>query len=243
MNKGQSLLALLFILFALLSFSRNQVVVAQQSAAIPSSNQKSITIIGAVNLPMRIELKRSQIHLTEVLALAGGVTERAKGIVQVVRNSEPQVLSGRGEMTGTANYKLDDLLNRDNQSNPNIYPGDEVFVPEVDSIFVLGRILKPGAYLKKEPITVTQAIRIAGGVLPDATHINVILCSQSSNDLNPKVISFDLKNLNSRRPKEVYLEGNDIVFVQSRFPMIITGLLSCPQTRNRNVQLPLRVVN
>lgn len=68
------------------------------------------------------------------------------------------------------------LLRGDTHADSRLEPGDVIFVPPVgDTVFVRGEVKRPGRYEMLGPTTLSEAIGMAGGLLPRADTANVSL--------------------------------------------------------------------
>lgn len=224
---------LIFSLFTFLVAPISAQQIQDTSTHSPLRERKMMTITGAIRSPMRVELHRGQIQLLDLLAYAGGITERAKGIVQIIHSSENRM----GEID---TYNLDDL--RQMKSNPLVRHGDHVFVLEADIIYVTGHVVNPSAYLMKDPMRVSEAIKLAGGALPDASSVKIVPCGRLEESRSAVIKSVTLEVLEKEKSKDFILGANDIVIVWSRSAGIRHGLISCPQSKEEKAQLPLRVI-
>ena len=92
-------------------------------------------------------------------------------------------------------------------------PGDIISVPESEKAFVVGNVLKPSTIPLKEPITVSQAIAMAGGLMPDTKSDKVRIIRQLPGSTTKTEIFIDLKGIDKRRAEDVVLQANDIVDV------------------------------
>ncbi len=122
-------------------------------------------VYGAVRTPQRLQIKRP-ILLNELLILAGGLTDKASGDIQVYRpvslncrrqiqesaaqsaaggeNRERSVPTGSDNTANYINIRIIDLLKGKKESNPQILSGDIITVAEAESIFVIGGVVNPG---------------------------------------------------------------------------------------------------
>jgi polysaccharide export outer membrane protein len=178
-----------------------------------------VAVLGAVNAPGRFQLQR-RIRLLELLSFAGGQAERAGGRIHVVHTSdvsvcgEPVVDGPLAESQGSFDtYNLNDMLRGDEKSNPYARPGDIVTVPESEIAFVVGNVLKPSTIPLKEPITVSHAIAMAGGVMPDTKSDKIRIIRQMPGSTSKTEIFIDLKVIDKHRAEDVVLQANDIVDV------------------------------
>jgi polysaccharide biosynthesis/export protein len=176
-----------------------------------------VAVLGAVNTPGRFQLQR-RVRLLELLSFAGGPAERAGGRVQIVHASGVSICKELGtddaETLGSFDsYNLNNMLRGDDESNPYVRPGDIVTLPESERAFVVGNVLKPSTIPLKEPITVSQAIAMAGGVMPDSKSDKVRIVRQAAGSTAKTEIFIDLKGIDKHRAEDVVLQANDIVDV------------------------------
>jgi polysaccharide export outer membrane protein len=136
-------------------------------------------------------------------------------------------------------YKLSDTLQGDPKANPYLEAGDIVTVPEADQVYVVGNVFMPLTIPLKEPITVSRAIAMAGGVKQDTKKDKVRVVRQEPGTAVKKEIVVDLSAIEKKRAEDIALLPNDIVDVptsagKSLLRSIITG------SAQTMTQLPLR---
>jgi polysaccharide biosynthesis/export protein len=179
-----------------------------------------VAVIGAVNLPGRFQLQRPM-RLLELLTFAGGPSERAGARVQVAHTAAPspcetQPGADAGEEDAAevlSAYRLRDTLHGTEQANPYVRPGDIVNLPEAEQAFVVGNVLRPTAIDLKEPITVSRAIAMAGGTMPDTRRERVRILRQTPGTTDKKEIFVDLRAVERQQAEDVALQADDIVDV------------------------------
>jgi polysaccharide export outer membrane protein len=182
-----------------------------------------VAVIGAVNLPGRFQLQRPM-RLLELLTYAGGPSDRAGARVQVAHTAAPSPCEGRagGEAAAADDesvadalsaYRLSETLRGAEQSNPLVRPGDIVNLPEAEQAFVVGNVLRPMAIELKEPVTVSRAIAMAGGTMPDTKSEKVRILRQTPGSTEKKEIFVDLRAVEKRQAEDVALQADDIVDV------------------------------
>src|SRR5574341_426176 len=137
-------------------------------------NSQPVAVIGAVDKPGRFQLQR-RVRLLELISFVGGPTDKAGTRIQVAHMGSGLTCDPSGKLTTTEEglgdfevYSLAETLQGDHKSNPYVQPGDVVTIPEAEQAFVIGNVYKPSPIPLKMPITVSQAIAMAGGVLPDS---------------------------------------------------------------------------
>lgn len=178
-----------------------------------------VAVIGAVEKPGRFQLQR-RVRLLELLAFAGGQTEKAGGRIQLARTggissceAPPADASDLAISESFIYFNLKDTLRGDAKSNPWIQPGDVITLPEADQAYVVGNVFKPQAVPLKDPVTVSQAIAMAGGTLPATKSSAIRIIRQSPGSTEKRVITVDLVAINKQRAEDVALQANDIVDV------------------------------
>jgi polysaccharide export outer membrane protein len=182
-------------------------------------NSQPVAVIGAVDKPGRFQLQR-RVRLLELVSLAGGPTEKAGKRVQIARTGGVSVCAEaeaapatQDLMEGFAMYDLNETLVGDHKSNPYIQPGDIITIPEAEQAFVTGNVFRPTAIPLKEPITVSQAIAMAGGTLPDSNLNQVRIIRRVPKATSNTEMVANLRAISQRRAADVMLQSGDIVEV------------------------------
>lgn len=170
-----------------------------------------VTVVGEVKNPGTYDYP-SQHHLLDVLALAGGLTEKAGQIVHVRKLQN--VSSGETEQT----YMIDlEELIGDGKTELNITVngGDVIFVPEAGFFYVDGAVRRPGQYHIKNKLNLNEAIINAGGLLSYAKKKEIVLLRKTDAGQR-KEITVNLKK-NAEAVDELIVEDGDIIFVDAGF--------------------------
>jgi polysaccharide export outer membrane protein len=123
---------------------------------------RHISVMGEVNRPGKYSISR-RVHLTDVLALAGGVSPRGGDMVTVIKK-EPDGTSSRRQvdvktLLGSADMSKDVLLDS----------GDIVYVAPMAVFYIYGEVRQPGAYPLANEMNVRQALSLGGGLTPRAS--------------------------------------------------------------------------
>lgn len=172
-------------------------------------------VIGAVEKPGSFYMNR-RIRLLELLAFAGGPKiEKAGAKIQVARVGN---VSGCADGADNENdqvlflsYKVNDVMK--GSENPWMQPGDIVSVLEAEEAYVVGNVVKPIKFSLKEPVTLTQAIAIGGGLAPEAKTSKVTIQRQNENSALKTEMVYDLKDIRDKKIADPILQANDIVNV------------------------------
>jgi polysaccharide export outer membrane protein len=198
-----------------LEFKRNPTV----GVFIKEFQSQPVAVVGAVNNVnpegTQYQLRR-RVHLLELLTLAGGPSQHAGLTVNIVHSGEPAMCGGAPEGTSDVgmltSYRLLDTLKGVPEANPVLRPGDVVVVPEGEQVYVVGNVPRPSTIALKEPVTVSQAIAIAGGTAQN-TKRNEIRVIRQVNGGGKQEIAVDLNAIEKRQAVDVVLLPNDIVDV------------------------------
>jgi polysaccharide biosynthesis/export protein len=184
------------------------------SVFIEEQISQRITLVGQFKNPGTYDYLSSQ-RLLDVIALGGGLSERAGQIVQVRRTRYVQ-----GE-PNTFIVDLDQLIKEGNvELNIRLNGGDILFVPEAGVFFVDGAVKRPGAYPIKHQTVVQEGLVEAGGFEAYAKK-NIIKLVRISETGDRKIIDLDLSKADS---KELALKDRDILIVgESTFGLVGRG--------------------
>ncbi len=115
-----------------------------------------VAVLGQVQKPGRFPLESGNVRVSEVMALAGGVTQQGddRVVVTGTRNGQPF----RKEVDVQALFagnSTDDVV---------LASGDTVFVNKAPTFYLSGEAKQPGNYRVERNMTVQQAIAAGGGI-------------------------------------------------------------------------------
>jgi polysaccharide export outer membrane protein len=202
-----------------------------------------VAVIGAVNDQSRFELQR-RVRLLELLTYAKGPSAKAGQTINIVHSTNTSPCKQADESdasTAFSSYKLNEVLQGDPKSNPYLEAGDIVTVPEADQVYVVGNVFMPLTIALKEPITLTRAIAMAGGLKQDTRKDKIRVLRQEPGTTIKKEIIVDLYAIEKKRSDDLALAPNDIIDVptsagKSFLRSLMSGVVPSVS------QLPVRVV-
>jgi len=215
----------------------------QVDVFIKEYHSRQVAIIGAVNDQSRFELQR-RVRLLELLTYAKGPSTRAGQTINIVHSTASSPCKKDDDADAAAaftSYKLSDVLQGDPKSNPYLEAGDIVTLPEADQVYVVGNVFSPLTIALKEPITLTRAIAMAGGLKQDTRKDKIRVLRQEPGTTIRKEITVDLYAIEKKRSEDLALLPNDIIdvptsagksFLRSLVQGVVPGV----------GQLPVRVV-
>ena len=187
----------------------------QVDVFIREYNSQPVAVVGAVDKPGRFQLQR-QVRLLELLTFSGGPTEKAGRTVQITHAENAQRCAGsetNADESGLNAYSLSDVLAGRTEANPFLRPGDVVNVLEADQVFVVGNVVRPSTIPLREPVTVSRAIAMSGGVLPYTKTDRVRIVRQPPGDAPKQELIVDLKAIEKKNANDITLQANDIIDV------------------------------
>jgi polysaccharide export outer membrane protein len=203
-----------------------------------------VAVIGSVNEQSRFELQRS-VRLLELLTYAKGPSAKAGQSINIVHSTAPSLCKqadGSEDVAAAfSTYKLSDTLQGDPKANPYLEAGDIVTLPEADQVYVVGNVFTPLTIALKEPITLTRAIAMAGGVKQDTKKDKIRVVRQEPGSLTKKEMIVDLSAIEKKRADDIALMPNDIIDVSvSGGKSLLRGLIG--GSAQSLTQLPIRVI-
>jgi protein involved in polysaccharide export with SLBB domain len=173
-------------------------------------------VYGAVRSPSRLNL-RPALRLAEAITIAGGLTERAATTIQVIHSGLDCFVDTAKERRNPGPvlenlYSVENLAREDESSNPYLLPGDIVIVAELAPIYVTGFVAHPQAIYPKDMLTLTGALALAGGILPDSTN-TIRIYRQPQGSSTRTTIKVDLKKAKRLSTNDLILQPYDIIEV------------------------------
>lgn len=225
----------------------------QVSVIVTEKNSRPpATIYGEVRKPSEVTLRR-EATLLDMLSIAGGETDKAGGLIQVTRTKPPLCSEGNDDdwlandqRVPSRHYSLSSLRSGRVESNPIIYPGDIIVVPQASPVYVIGEVNLIGKEIlvPDTGLPLTQAISQAGGPRREAKTKNVKIYRQIEGAPNPQIISVNYDLIRKGEEKDIMLEPFDIVEVDKSKKSIAQFLLEIATGSVRNVSnvLPQRIL-
>ena len=194
----------------------------QVSVFVKEYRHQQVAVTGAVKKPGGYEMIGPR-TLLEMLALAGGLEEKAGDYVHIIRSQH----TGRegGKLTlGTdvtqsfapnSETIVLDLrrLSQGGRLNVPIQAGDVINVPLAGQAYVLGSVNKPGSVPVKGNLTVSQAIAVAGSPVAGLAKPQISSVLRLDEQGNPTTIPFNLYAILEKKEPDIPIKENDVVYV------------------------------
>jgi polysaccharide biosynthesis/export protein len=176
----------------------------QVGVQVKEFRSQSVTVTGAVRNPAVYQLTSPK-TLIDLLAVAGGINERAGGQVHLYRQG-PE---------GRQSYVIDllALASKPALVNMPVQAGDIINVQQAGTFFVDGAVRTPGSYALSRPYTVTQALAVAGGVNRELASYSEVAIYRGHNGAEAQVIPVDLSAIWDGKATDPAIESDDVIVV------------------------------
>ncbi len=159
-----------------------------------------VTVAGEVSKPGRYEIEPKS-TVVDVVALAGGVTEKGSDTVYILRNDASGV-----QQKIQVRIDVDQLVGLSSAAAMQpVQTGDSIVVPKA-TFTIVGQVTSPGEYRIPTGMMLFQALARAGGV--------TALGSASRVDVRRR--GADGKFLDMKGKKEMLIEPGDVITVKER---------------------------
>jgi polysaccharide export outer membrane protein len=134
----------------------------QVSVSVVQVRSRQVSVLGHVARPGRYALDDTSSRLTDILALAGGISPAGDDIVTVMatRGEKIQKL----EIDVPRMYRTGDM-----SQNIEVGNGDTIFVPRAPVFYIYGEVQRAGAYRLEPDMVVMRALSLGGGLTPRGT--------------------------------------------------------------------------
>jgi polysaccharide export outer membrane protein len=184
------------------------------TVTIAAYHSRPVSVAGAVKMPLVFQAE-GPTTLLEALARAQGLREDAGSEIVVSRSQRNA--DGSSQML-TRRIPVRSLIdNADPDLNLTLTGGEEIRVPEVSKIYIVGNVKKPGAFPVQDggDTTVLQMLALAEGLAPFASKQAYIYRREgAARGKNEIPVSID--QIMKRRAPDVTLTANDILYIPDR---------------------------
>lgn len=169
---------------------------AQVSMIVTVMQSQQVSVLGQINRPGRYPVDGTR-SITDILALAGGVSADAGDAITLIRNRN-------GESRKEIIDLIDMVRSGGTMGNVEILPGDVIYVERAPRFYIYGEVQRPGTYRLEKNMTVLQALSVGGGLTPRGTERGIRV---KRRDADGKVQELRVKH-------DEMLKADDVVYVQ-----------------------------
>jgi polysaccharide export outer membrane protein len=192
------------------------------SVTVTDYRSQPVTVIGAVNTPGVIQLRRPT-RLMEVISEAGGLRADAGDKVLITRQAPPanatsEAASGDDRRFLSRDIDLRKIIEgTDPSENVLVDPHDLITIPKAKMVYVVGEVGRPGGYVldgHSSTLSVLQAIALAGGLTKTAkANETRILRPGPEDSTKREETTIDLRRILASKAPDLNLHADDILFV------------------------------
>lgn len=155
-----------------------------------------VSLLGQVGRPGRFPLETFSTRLSEMLAIAGGISMNGADEVIVTGTRDGKPFRKQVDVVGM-------LLDNKLQDDIVVAGGDVIYVHRQPMFYIYGEVQKPGSYRIERGMTIRQALVQGGGLTPRGTERNLRVFRKGPDgrisalavDMNDPVQSDDVLNV------------------------------------------------
>ena len=171
-------------------------------------HSRPISVAGAVKTPVTFQAV-GPVSLLEALTRAGGPAATAGQDVLVA-------VPSRGDREGVIRrIPIRQLIEGEDPTlNLTLEGGEEVRVPEIGRVFVVGNVRRPGAYPldRAEDTSVMKVLALAEGLAAYAGK-EAYIYRREGNASEPKELRIELRSILKRKAADQTLRAGDVLYV------------------------------
>lgn len=134
----------------------------QVSITLLQNRGNQVSVLGAVTRPGRFPLETFDIRLSEMLAVAGGISTTGADVVILVGIREGKAIRKEVDVPGM-------FLENKLEGDIVVAGGDLIYVPGQPMFYIYGLVSRAGSYRIERAMTIRQALAQAGGPSPRGT--------------------------------------------------------------------------
>jgi polysaccharide export outer membrane protein len=168
---------------------------------------RPIRVAGSVRRPVTFQAE-GRTTLLDALSRAEGLAPEAGGEILVTRAGKA------GQPAVTTRVLVKDLIEHATpEANLALSGGEEVRVPEVGRVFVVGNVTKPGGFpmAGDDGMTVMKALALAEGLSPFAAKVAYVYRPVEGQE--KQEVPIELRKIMDRKNPDVPLTAGDILYV------------------------------
>ncbi len=129
----------------------------QVSLLVVQVRGNQASVLGQVNRPGRFPIEQADMRLSDLLALAGGITATGADTITLVGTRDGKPFRKTIDLPG--------IFRGDNRDNDvPVQNNDVLYVERAPVIYIYGEVQRPGAFRLERDMTVMQALASGGGL-------------------------------------------------------------------------------
>jgi polysaccharide export outer membrane protein len=169
----------------------------QVNVLLLQNRGNQVSVLGQVNRPGRFPLETFDTRLSEMLAVAGGISATGADIAILTgtRDGKPFRKEIDIAMMFLGGKMQDDVF---------VSAGDVIYVHRMPMFYIYGEVQRPGSYRVERRMTIRQALALAGGPTNRGTERGIRVYRRGS-DGNVEALSPDVNDS---------VQGDDVLHVR-----------------------------
>jgi polysaccharide export outer membrane protein len=165
----------------------------QVTVSVLQVRSRQVSVLGHVARPGRYALDDTNLTLTDILALAGGISPGGADTVSVVAN--------RNGTEKKLEIDVADMIAKGSMAaNFEVQNGDTIFVQRAPVFYIYGEVQRAGAYRLEPDMVVMHALSLGGGLTPRGSDRGLTIHRRMPDGAVRKI---DAKLLETVRPDDV----------------------------------------
>ncbi len=182
------------------------------TVTIAEYHSRPISVAGAVKVPADISGAGPDDVARGVDAGAGSLGRSGDG-----DSGDQTAACSRRSCRGSRGFPVKGLIDAaDPALNVTLEGGEEVRVPQIGRVFVVGNVKHPGAFKIEDGfgLTVLKALAMAEGLMPYANkQAYIYRHGDSASPASQQEVPIDLRKILDRKLPDVALSANDILYI------------------------------
>jgi polysaccharide export outer membrane protein len=177
----------------------------QVTIFVTESATQGVSIVGEVHKPGVYPAFGAH-RLLDYLSMAEGLTALAGTTITITHMNHPDQPENVSVTSGAAPQPV---------NNPEILPGDTIFVERTGIVYVVGDVMRPGGFPMShdQHLTVLQAVALSMGTNYTAAKSDVRIIRTTAQ--GREEIPVNLKKILASKALDMPLQDNDILFIPS----------------------------
>ena len=128
----------------------------QVNVLLLQNRGNQVSVLGQVNRPGRFPLETFDIRLSEMLAIAGGISASGADIAILIGIRDGKPVRREIDLAGM-------FLRGNIQEDLVVAGGDVIYVHRMPMFYIYGEVQRPGSYRVERGMTIRQGLAQAGG--------------------------------------------------------------------------------
>jgi protein involved in polysaccharide export with SLBB domain len=220
---------------------------------IDRKSRPPVSVYGEVRTPVQVTLTRKA-TLRELIAFVGGESEKASGVIQVIRTRPFSLCNDvladawkaeEKNSIPSRTFSLTSVQRGAVDSNPQIYPGDIIVFRKSSPVWVIGQVMAlKELSIGEKGLSLVEAVAQAGGFAPRAKTKDIRIRRLKPDSREREIIAVNFDMIKKGTQKDLMLQPEDIIEIDKAPKSIAETVLELVSGTARSFTnvLPQRVM-